>query len=117
RMFSLARTTRKADGVDVPRSPNSGMLAAVWGMIFAIPHILWGMGWFRESLRFSLSLQPGPREERLIDSPAFVAAGLWGVAGLSLIATLIALAAFQPWGRRLPRWVPVVGAWGVCLVL
>ncbi len=79
--------------------------------------MLWGMGWFGDSLRFSLGLKPRAHEERVINDPAFTLSGLWGVAALCLLASVIALATVRPWGHRLPRWMPIVGAWGVCAVL
>jgi len=91
--------------------------AALWGALFAIPHILWAVGWFDSGLRFSLGLKPGAHEEEMINDPAFTAYGLWGVAALCLLASIIALSTIQPWGKRLPRWVPAVGTWGVCVVL
>lgn len=94
-----------------------GRLAAMWAVAFAIPHILWGLGWFETSLRFSLGLAPAAREACTIREPAFIATGLWGVAGLLVMAALIALATSERWGRMLPRWMVLTGVWGVCLVL
>lgn len=91
--------------------------AAVWGVLFAIPHILWGFGLFEDSVRFSLGTKPGATEDRLIASSAFIALGLWGVAILCLLASAIALATIRPWSRRLPHWLPIAGAWGVAMIL
>lgn len=103
--------------VRIEPATRPSMLAALWGIVFAIPHIVWGLGWWQEALRFSLGLRVGPEEERVINDPGFILSSLWGVAALSLAACGIALSTVQPWGRRLPQWMPVAGAWGVALVL
>lgn len=90
-------------------------VAAGWAFLFAAPHLYWGAGG-RFGLRWSLAVR-GQKEEELIRDPGFIASGLWGVAALCLLAGLIALATVQPWGRRIPRRVRLVGAWGVCVVL
>jgi hypothetical protein len=99
------------------RSRDSAYAAALWGIVFAAPHFLWALGYLRPALRFSLGTPPGPQEEALIDDVRFRAAGLWGVAALCLAASGAALATVRPWGRRLPRWLPVTGAAGVSAIL
>lgn len=93
------------------------LLACAWGVVFAIPHGLWGLGLLDESLRFSLAAEAGADEERLIDSARFQAFGLWGVGALCLLSAVIAVFTLPPWLERVPRWMPVVGALGVALVL
>lgn len=92
-------------------------MAAVWGVVFAVPHLLWGIGLFGESLRFSLAAEAGADEERLIDSTWFQALGLWGVGALCLLSAVIALFTLPRWLGRVPRWMPVSGAAGVAVVL
>jgi hypothetical protein len=91
-------------------------LAALWGIVFAIPHLLWGLGWFGDALRFSLGVEPGPEEERVIGDAMFRLTGLWGVAALCLLASAIALMTVHPVGG-LPRWIPVAGCWAACAIL
>ncbi len=94
---------------------RAGYAAAGWAFLFAVPHVFWAIGG-RAGLRWSLALR-GPDEEALIRDPAFVAQGLWGVAGLCVVAGLIGLATVRPWGARVPRRLLRAATWGVCAVL
>jgi len=95
--------------------PWAGYAAAAGAAVFAAPHLYWAMGG-RTGLCFSLALR-GSAEEELIRDPWFVAQGLWGVAGLCVVAGLIGLATVRPWGRAVPRPLIVVGAWAACGVM
>lgn len=112
---------RGQTGTPEPRLPPArdlpALAAAAWGLLFAVPHMLWGFGLFEDALRFSLGTKPGAAEDRLIGSPWFSAFGLWGVAVLCLLASAIALSTIQSWGERLPHWLPIAGAWAVAVIL
>ena len=86
--------------------------ASAWAVIFAVPHLYWALGG-RTGLTFALALR-GPREDEVIRDPWFIATGLWGVTGLCLLGAVIALAAVRPWGRVIPRWLLLIGAWTAC---
>lgn len=99
------------------RDRNWAIASAVWCVAFALPHMLWGLGLFQQSLRWSLGVLPKAEEERMIHSAGFAATGLWGVAALLIIAACIALSTVQSWGQRFPRWMRIVGPAGVALIL
>ncbi len=82
--------------------------AALWALIFTALHVVWAMGWYigldAESAR------------KAFERGWFLAYDLIA-AGLCLFAVAVALALFQPWGRRLPRSLISVPAWGCAGIL
>lgn len=79
-----------------------GYTAALWALVFAAFHIVWATGWY-----VGLDQEPA--------GTAF--ARRWFliydlvVAGVCAFAVPVALALFQPWGRRVPRWLLGLLAW------
>jgi len=86
----------------VTRRTWIGYAAAVWALVFAAFHVVWATGWY-----VGLDQEPA--------STAF--ARRWFltydlvVAGMFVFAVPVALALFQPWGRRVPRWLLGLLAW------
>lgn len=70
--------------------------AAIWALVFAGFHILWGAGWY-------VGLDP-VTSRAAFSRPWFVAYDLVA-AGLCLVAAVVVLAGVQRWGRRIPRVV------------
>jgi len=82
----------------------TGYAAAAWAAVFAAFHVIWAGGWYI-----------GLHEEtarRAFANPAFLAYDVV-VAGMLVIAVVVALALVQPWGRRVPRrplgWLAAAG--------
>ena len=86
----------------VTRRTWIGYTAALWALVFAAFHVVWAMGWY-----IGLDQEPA--------GTAF--ARRWFliydlvVAGMCAFAVPVALALFQPWGRRVPRWLLGFLAW------
>lgn len=79
-----------------------GYTAALWALVFAAFHVVWATGWY----------------VGLDEEPAGTAfARRWFliydlvVAAMCAFAVPVALALFQPWGRRVPRWLLGLLAW------
>lgn len=100
--------TPMRDGTNRAKHPWIDYGAALWALIFAALHVAWAMGWYTgldaESAR------------KAFERGWFLAYDLIA-AGLCLLAVAVALALFQPWGRRLPRSLISVLAWGCAGIL
>jgi hypothetical protein len=77
--------------------------AALWALVFAVLHVVWATGWY-------IGL-PTEWAQKAFAQPWFLAYDLV-VAGIGSLAVLVALALVRPWGRRLPRWLVGLFAWG-----
>jgi hypothetical protein len=84
--------------------------AAVWAFGFAGLSFAWALG-----SRLSLGTQARSIREQF-DDPEFVAV-LWATGGLKAVAGVIALALVLPFGRRVPRRLLMVAAWGTAVLL
>ncbi len=77
--------------------------AALWALIFAVFHTIWATGWYvgldQEQARIAFAKTP------------FLVYDLV-VAGICAFAVPVALALAMPWGRRLPRGLLGLFAWG-----
>lgn len=81
----------------------AGYGAALWALIFAALHVVWAAGWY-------VGL-PEEEARKAFQQTWFLVFDLV-VAGMCALAILVALALVQPWGRRLPRWLLSLLAWG-----
>jgi hypothetical protein len=86
----------------------SGYAAALWALIFAVLHLVWAAGWY-------IGLNP-ERAREAFDKTWFMTYDLV-VAGMCLLAVPVALSLVQTWGRRLPRWLIGLFAWGATSLL
>jgi hypothetical protein len=86
----------------------AGYAAALWALIFAALHLAWAAGWY-------VGLEP-EQARKAFDKTWFMVYDLV-VAGLCALAVPVALALAQPWGRRLPRWLVGLFAWGGTVLL
>lgn len=85
--------------------------AAIWSFIFAIISFYWGLG---GTIGLD-TLGEGIKELALSrNTEALVM--VWGTAVLKVLVGLLALALVQAWGRRLPRRLLLIGAWGAGLL-
>ncbi len=77
--------------------------AALWALIFAVFHVIWATGWY-------VGLDPEQARIAFAKTPFFVYDLV--VAGMCAFAVPVALALAMPWGRRLPRRLVGLFAWG-----
>ncbi len=77
--------------------------ASLWALIFAVLHLVWAAGWY-----IGLDAE---QARKAFDRTWFMVYDLV-VAGMCALAVPVALALVQPWGRRLPRRLVGVLAWG-----
>ena len=82
------RDTVADQEIDRPRPRRAAWIAFLVLILFAAIHVYWGLG-FHAGLTTFLAYE-GDREAEIIASPRFKAAGLWGVALLSVIGATIA---------------------------
>jgi hypothetical protein len=80
-----------------------GYAAALWSLIFAVFHVLWATGWY-------VGLNPETARIAFAKKPFFVYDLV--VAGICVFAVPVALALAMQWGRRLPRRLVGLFAWG-----
>jgi len=104
------------NGIGVEPEPGSRRTAWVayaacgWAFLFAAPSFYWaaggpvGMGTL------------GPGIAAMARDPWFVVL-VWATGVAKVLAGLLALALVRPWGRRIPRWILLVGAWGGGMLL
>lgn len=86
--------------------------AAAWSFAFALVSVAWALGSDLGADTLARSIEEQGRER----SGGFVAT-LWLTVALKALAGAIALSLVQPWGRRLPRWLRLSGAWGAAVIL
>jgi hypothetical protein len=92
-----------------PRGSWAAYAAALWSLIFAVFHIVWATGWY-------VGLNPETARVAFAKTAFFVYDLV--VAGICVFAVPVALALAMPWGRRLPRRLVGLFAWGgTCLLL
>lgn len=95
------------------KSTTWSYVACISALLFAAPHLWWGMG---VSVAFPGDYKSFP------DNVWSVAIGFWTMGFLAILAALFALSFIQPCGRRIPRsmllilgWIASVGLtfWGL----
>lgn len=103
RCAACGRRRGDADGPGVPAAVRAarpaGYAAGVLALGYGALKLQWGLGG-----DIGLS-RPDALGEVSLWSP-----GLGDTAVLSAIGVALALALVRPWGRRLPRWMPIAGA-------
>jgi hypothetical protein len=77
--------------------------AALWALIFAVFHVIWATGWY-------VGLDHVQARIAFAKTPFFIYDLV--VAGMCAFAVPVALALEMPWGRRVPRWLVGLFAWG-----
>ena len=79
--------------------------ACAWAFLFAVPSFYWAAGGAAGMDTL------GPDIASMAGDPRFVAL-VWAMGGAKVLAGFLALALVRPWGRRIPRWALLAGAWG-----
>src|SRR5262249_49484048 len=85
----------------------AGYAAAIWAFVFAATSFYWALGGRVgvETIGDSIT------KPALAGDPTILAI-VWITGALKVVAGAVALALMQPWGRRLPRWAPLLAGWG-----
>jgi hypothetical protein len=96
-----------------PKSTTWGYVACISALLYAAPHLWWGMG---ISVAFPGDYQSFP------NNVWSIAIGFWTMGFVAVLAAIFALSFIKPWGRRFPRlmlltlgWVSSIGLafWGL----
>lgn len=95
-------------------SVRTAHAATVWALLFGALHVAWALAWFYWPAFGRVTL--GPDFEWAFGRPWFMAYDLV-VAGLFVLAAVLARAAVRPWGAAVPRWVLVSGLWIAAVIL
>jgi hypothetical protein len=102
-----------------PRSDRRGSTrfpaayaAAVWAFLFSVVSFYWAAG---GTIGLN-TLAAGLRELARTHNPG-LAALAWVTGGLKVLAGVLALSLARPWGRVVPRWLLLAGAWGAGVLL
>ena len=98
-MLASVQATMTSSG----RGAWPGYAAALWALIFTVLHLVWASGSY-----VGLDKQEA---RRVFARTGFLVYDLV-VAGVCAVGVAVALAFVQPWGRRLPRRLLGVLAWG-----
>lgn len=77
------------------RAAVVGEYAAAWALVFAVPHLYWGVGGV-------IGLDTALNREIVAHRSGWFLALNWGIALFCLAGGLAALATVRTWGRRLP---------------
>ncbi len=79
-----------------------GYVACVSALLYAVPHLWWGMG---ISVAF-------PDEYKSFSDDIWLVAIGFGVMGfIAILAALFALSFIKSWGQRFPRFIPLTLGW------
>ena len=96
----------------IGRTPWTSYAAVAWCFVFGGLHLYWALGgsaWFAE---FST---PPNKILALTRDPGFIRI-TWSVVFVCLFGAIIALAPFQTWIRRIPRWLLLTPLWIACVM-
>ena len=106
----VRRILTEMPGTQLRSGVWAGYAASVWAFMFAAPSFYWAAG----GTAGLDTLSPGILA--MTRDPWFVAL-VWATGLAKVAAGLLALALVRQWGRRIPRWILLVGAWGGGLLL
>ncbi len=89
--------------------------AVAWCVLFGLLHLYWALG---GTAGFAAWSMPSNQILALTRDPLYMGI-TWGVVLVCTFGVIIALAPFQTWSGRIPRWLlltPLFIASGLCLV-
>lgn len=111
----MAEPVSEITGTNVTIQPRrrswAAYAAAAWAFVFAALSFYWAAG----GLVGAETLGEGMVELALARDPNLIAL-TWITGILKVIAGLVALALVQLWGRKLPRRLLLVAAWGAGVI-
>lgn len=89
----------------------AGYAAAIWAFLFAVMSFYWALGG-----RLGVeTIGDAITKPALAGDPTILAV-VWITGVLKVVAGVLALALVQPWGRRIPRWLLLLGGWGASVI-
>ena len=91
-------------------APWPAYAAVAWCVVFGGLHLYWALG---GAVGFADFSTPSARPLALARDPFYMAI-TWGVVIACVVAAVVALAPFQDWSRRLPRWLVLTPVWIAC---
>ena len=84
--------------------------AVPWCVVFGGFHLYWALGGTAGFAEFSM---PPNKILALTRDPLYIGI-TWGVVIACVCAAIVALAPFQAWSRRMPRWLLLTPLWIAC---
>jgi hypothetical protein len=90
--------------------PWSSYAAVAWCFLFGALHLYWALG---GTVGFVEMSMPPNKTLALTRDPLYVGI-TWSVVIICTFGVIIALAPFQPWSRRIPRWLLLTPLWIAC---
>ena len=102
--YARVMDERRRDG-SVLRGTWAAYAAGGWAFLFAAPSFYWAAG----GTAGTGTLGPGIAE--MARDPWFVAV-VWATGVVKVLAGLLALSLVRTWGRTIPHWILLAGAWG-----
>lgn len=101
----------RSAAIDTSETPSwAGYAACAWMVVFAAMSFYWALGG-------TIGLRTvSPDLQELVHTPWFTTV-FWLTGFLKLTGGLLALVLVRPWGRRIPRRLLLIAAWGVSAVL
>ena len=87
--------------------------AVAWCAVFGVLHLYWALGGTAGFAEFSM---PPNRILALTRDPLYMRI-TWGVVIVCVFGAIVALAPFQTWSRRMPRWLLLSPLWIACGML
>lgn len=94
----------------IARTPWASYAAVVWCVVFGGFHLYWALGGTFGFADFSM---PSNKILALTRDPLYIGI-TWGVVVACVCAAIAALAPFQAWSRRIPRWLLLSPLWIAC---
>jgi hypothetical protein len=94
----------------VGRAPWTSYAIVAWCVVFGGLHLYWALG---GNVGFTNFSTPSSKALALTRDPLYMTI-TWGVVLACAAAAIVALAPFQAWSRRLPRWMLLAPLWIGC---
>ena len=104
----MDRLHKSQERIGRMRWPSYAVVA--WCVVFGIPHLYWALGGTAGFAEFSM---PSNRTLALTRDPLYMGI-TWGVVIACVVGAIVALAPFQTWTRRIPRWLLLTPLWIAC---
>ena len=104
----VARVYRAQERIE--RTPWTSYAVVAWCILFGSIHLYWALGGTAGFAEFSM---PSNRILALTRDPLYMGI-TWGVVIACVFGAIVALAPFQTWSRRMPRWLLLIPLWIAC---
>ncbi|MGE5071998.1 MAG: DUF3995 domain-containing protein [Anaerolineae bacterium] len=106
---------RRAPEAQHPGSklPWGSYVVIAWCVLFGGLHLYWALGGNVGFVEFST---PSSKVLALTRAPLYMAI-TWAVVLMCGVGAIVALAPFQAWSRRIPRWILLTPLWIACGLL